>query len=1000
MLAALGLAACGSSSGSGGGVGPPPPVPPVAGPPANPPANPPVVPGPGTGPLASLGQPKLTPMVDASRQSTLTIGAAGGELSAQASDGSRYRLVVPPGALAAPIEITMRPVDAIGGLPLTGGLRAAVELLPAGLSFAQPALLIIAPVTTAAGVTAAFGWSGAENAFTVAKAMRSSDGKRTSFEITHFSGYGVALPGPSELEGLYADLTALIDEEEPFRDDWGPAIRLYLDSDDTTALFALFVKWHDEIVAPLIANAGRSPADAILAHHALETWLAYVTVFFDYSSPELSEDVRERWAVNVAVSIGVLVSHFNAYTRPNCSATVPEWKDWLRVPETLRIAQLEFVEADHPSVEFTFRLFPEKYCVSLELRETAFPLSLDADTATLPLSFSTVVMLPDGTGVPVPGHVTLTYSDGLTGEASLDTSAGGALATLIDRDPLGPLRATVEVVVTETDAARPDVFRVQERFTVGSLDIYFAENLDPAPRPILGFGEDVDVCAYVAVGPPVGQTVEFELTGQGTLSATSAVTVDALGVGQACVVYTSPFGYVTRDLTFEIKATTASPDGEISDVLRLHPNWIEILLETDVGLGRVNATNQGFSVDGDGPFTVHAHVVGPYDTTAIPPGPVDPGLELLATTAEPVLVTADGGRSDFDVVFTNDDGTATFQVGLSSGSAPSHTIEVRTVVGDDDVASGAAVSFYRSLPTLGVEFTSHMPGSARVPLIVRALSSSGSPHSNVYIELEATGGTLGTSSGYTNAQGELRTTARLAIDSNEMTIGIKARRAPDAEIYDAARVSGFRGAIGRLGLTGRRERATSNSAIPNQAGDGYLNTCGFNQNPAACRLGTYGPNSYTAVAGGSASFSHNLEGSLDTGLLAGTAEINWSAGASSSVAETQVQFTVTTAPVPIRVRLECASGGGTGVSKISGNVVERLGAVSGQPDPGLPEPNYPILFGGGVLSVDFIGVVGASYRVEAQGAASICPAEATNCGAPSGSCSYEITTGDAIDYGE
>jgi hypothetical protein len=37
MLAALGLAACGSSSGSGGGIGPPPPVPPVAGPPPAPP---------------------------------------------------------------------------------------------------------------------------------------------------------------------------------------------------------------------------------------------------------------------------------------------------------------------------------------------------------------------------------------------------------------------------------------------------------------------------------------------------------------------------------------------------------------------------------------------------------------------------------------------------------------------------------------------------------------------------------------------------------------------------------------------------------------------------------------------------------------------------------------------------------------------------------------------------------------------------------------------------
>jgi hypothetical protein len=709
----------------------------------------------------------------------------------------------------------------------------------------------------------------------------------------------------------------------------------------------------------------------------------------------------------VAASIGILVSHFNAYTRPNCSASVPEWKDWLRVPEQLRVAQLEFVEADHPSIEYSFRLFPEKYCVSLELRETTFPMSLEEGTATLPLSFSTVVTLPDGTDVAVPGHVALTYSDGLTGEASLDTSGEGAFSTLIDRDPLGPMRATVDVVVTETDAARPDVLRVQERFTAGTLDLYFAENLDPAPRPILGFGEDVAVCVYVAVGPPVGQTVAFELTGQGTLSATSAVTVDALGVGQACVTYTSPFGYVTRDAIFEIKATTATPDGEISDILRLHPNWVEILLETDVGLGRVNATNQGFSVDGDGPFTVYAHVVGPYDTTAVAPGPVDPGLELLVTTDESVLATADGGRSDVDVIFTDDEGTATFEVGLSSGSAASHTIEVRTVVGDDDVASGAAVSFRRSLPTIDVEFDSHMPGNARVPLIVRAVSSSGSPHTNVYIELEATGGTLATYSGLTNAQGELRTTARLAADSNEMTIGIRARSAAGAEIYDSASVSGFRGAIGILSLAGRRERASSDAAVPGGPGDGYLNTCGFGQNPAACLLATYGENSYAAAAGGSASFTHDLQGIATTGLIVATGNIVWNAGSSYSVAEVQANFAVATAPVPIRVRLECATGSGEAhVSRISstGSAVEWLGFVGGRPDPGFApfsDPSIPYTWGGGVITVDFVGVVGARYNIKALGAASTCPVGEPACSlVPSGSCSYEITTGDAIDYGE
>jgi hypothetical protein len=53
-----------------------------------------------------------------------------------------------------------------------------------------------------------------------------------------------------------------------------------------------------------------------------------------------------------------------------------------------------------------------------------------------------------------------------------------------------------------------------------------------------------------------------------------------------------------------------------------------------------------------------------------------------------MLATADGERSDVDVIFSGDEGTATFQVGPGSGPAASHTIGMRTVAGDDDVASG------------------------------------------------------------------------------------------------------------------------------------------------------------------------------------------------------------------------------------------------------------------------------------------------------------------------
>jgi hypothetical protein len=344
---------------------------------------------------------------------------------------------------------------------------------------------------------------------------------------------------------------------------------------------------------------------------------------------------------------------------------------------------------------------------------------------------------------------------------------------------------------------------------------------------------------------------------------------------------------------------------------------------------------------------------------------------------------------------TVDAGGSTIRIDVTARDTSGETLAQTTVEGSIPVGA----------PTLEVDFVSQMPGNARVPLTVRAVSANALPVAGLFVELAATGGVLGTTSGATDAQGQMRTTAQLDPGSNAMTINITLRSAFGGEIYDTTSVNGIRGAIGILGLAARRERATSNSAIPNQVGDGYLNTCGFGQNPAACLLGTYGTNSYTAVAGGSASFTHDLQGSAPTGLVVGTGTITWNAGASYSVAEVQANFAVGTAPVPVRVRLECAAGSGEAhVSRISstGSNLEWLGFVGGAPDPGFPpynNPYAPYTWGGGVITVDFVGVVSARYNIRALGAASTCPAGATNCGVPSGSCSYEITTGDAIEYG-
>ncbi|MFT3890066.1 MAG: hypothetical protein QM730_00390 [Anaerolineales bacterium] len=88
---------------------------------------------------------------DASHTATATIGAEGGTIRATAADGTMYELVIPPDALDFNEAISMTPVSAVDGLPLSGGLIGAVTLEPAGIIFYEPATLLITPATTNSG---------------------------------------------------------------------------------------------------------------------------------------------------------------------------------------------------------------------------------------------------------------------------------------------------------------------------------------------------------------------------------------------------------------------------------------------------------------------------------------------------------------------------------------------------------------------------------------------------------------------------------------------------------------------------------------------------------------------------------------------------------------------------------------------------------------------------------------------------------------------------------
>lgn len=130
---------------------------------------------------------KLAPSQRAS--AALTV-AAGGSVTATATNGLKLTLTVPATALPADTTVTLTPVAAIGGV--SGKLIAAAQLGPEGLVLAKPATLAISG-GRASGSVSGLAWFGSGK---YAQRYRvSKTGGKLVLSILHFSGAG-AYQGP------------------------------------------------------------------------------------------------------------------------------------------------------------------------------------------------------------------------------------------------------------------------------------------------------------------------------------------------------------------------------------------------------------------------------------------------------------------------------------------------------------------------------------------------------------------------------------------------------------------------------------------------------------------------------------------------------------------------------------------------------------------------------------------------------------------------------------
>ncbi len=123
---------------------------------------------------------------------TATIGIDGGTIETVGSDGYRYVLTVPPGALSTDVTVTITPIADLTS-EVVDQFVAGVQMAPEGLIFGRPASLRIDGAPVAGAMALYYRGDGEDVSF---MPFLDSGGTSTIL-VYHFSGAGIAAPSPS-----------------------------------------------------------------------------------------------------------------------------------------------------------------------------------------------------------------------------------------------------------------------------------------------------------------------------------------------------------------------------------------------------------------------------------------------------------------------------------------------------------------------------------------------------------------------------------------------------------------------------------------------------------------------------------------------------------------------------------------------------------------------------------------------------------------------------------
>jgi hypothetical protein len=354
----------------------------------------------GTGWLAGKGHPvQLELTFEAERGQAKEITSRGGTVSATSSDGTRFELRIPEGALVYPERISVIPIASVKGLPLKGGSIAAVHLKPDGLRLMKPATLSIRPrARVPVSEQVAFAYTG--NGSDAYLYPLSLDPRRIEMPIFHFSGYGLGQappndPGRRALQ-VAADKLARLQSQASEIMAAERARALADDatgSDWATRLAPLFIEYYDRVLRQLMIAAESDERMADCALQQFYLWLRQVQLIGLVSNkaekdgdPEL-----ERRASQGSASTRIILE--NSYEKRKAAALerCREEHDFLAINEILGHERQAQLMGGKTGEAFAKDVDDIRKCLTFEVE---FRSVIDEKTPTGGTYYHTLAKLP------------------------------------------------------------------------------------------------------------------------------------------------------------------------------------------------------------------------------------------------------------------------------------------------------------------------------------------------------------------------------------------------------------------------------------------------------------------------------------------------------------------------------------------------------------------------------------------------------------------------------